>query len=294
MASHVGAFRSDRCRARFLRALDVLMADWPDHDDHRVQTSFGSTAATITRHSGSGTPIVLLQGGGSTIAVWARFAEAWRCDRPVVAIDTVWDAGRSFQTRPVLDGASAAVWLDETLAGLGIEQAHIVGYSYGAWVALNHAVEAPSRLRSVTAIEPPGTITGMPLRAWWMMARMLFGGERQYRAYLRWVRGGRIPDSAMLEVLLSARFDFAQRGSPRPRLLTPPQWQSIRTPLAIVLGGQSGMSRASAASAVVHREAPQADLTVVPSASHAVLVDAPECVIETVRRFVDVHDRSRR
>lgn len=290
MTELVGSFTDDSSRAHFLSAFDKAMAGWPEHIDRIVETSFGSTMASTTRRSGKANPVVLLQGGGSTIAAWARFAEVWQHDRPVIAIDTVWDAGRSVQSRPLTDGADAAVWLDETLAGLGVDHAHLVGYSYGGWVALNQAVQKSDRLRSVTAIEPPGTITGIPAGAWWRMLRMMLGDERQYRSYLAWVRGGRLPESAMLDVMLAARTDFVQRGSPRPRRITTQQWRKIRTPLNVVLGGRSRFVSSRTASAVLHRDAPQAEVQVLPEASHAVLVDEPERLIDGFRRFAQRHD----
>lgn len=294
MGDHVGRFRSDRSREHFLSAFDAAMAAWPDRVDRQVETSFGTTAVSTTLASGKGQPLVLLQGGGSTVAAWSGFADAWRRDRPVIAIDTVWDAGRSVQARPVTDGADAATWLDETLAGLKLDHAHVVGYSYGAWIALNQAVMAPSRVLSVTAIEPPGTITAMPPRALWRMVRMLAGDDRQYREYLSWVRGGRLPESAMLDVLLAARADFLQRGSPRPRRLSAAQWRGVRTPMMVALGGRSRFIPSRAAVSVLRRRAEQAEVHVLADSSHAVLVDEPEFVVDSVRGFVQRHDLVRR
>jgi len=290
MVESVGRFKDDASRERFLSAFDRAMAAWPARVDHRVETRFGSTVASTVRDSGDGAPVVLLQGGGSTVAAWAPFVHSWSAARPVIAIDTVWDAGRSIQTRPVADGADAAAWLDEVLAGFGVDHAHLVGYSYGGWLALNQAVHRPERLRSVTAIEPPATITGMPIAAWWRMLRMLFGDERQYRSYLAWVRGGRLPESDMLELLLAAHAGFAQRGSPRPRRLTAEQWSNITIPLSVVLGGRSRFIETSAAVATLRRDASEADVQVMPDASHAVLVDEPDHLIDSVRRFTSHHD----
>ncbi|WP_337999694.1 alpha/beta fold hydrolase [Streptomyces murinus] len=47
----------------------------------------------------------------------------------------------------------AARWLDETLAGLGLDRVHLVGGSYGGWLALNQAHRRRDRLASVTLLD---------------------------------------------------------------------------------------------------------------------------------------------
>lgn len=292
MAETVGAFKDEQARKRFETLLDRALTAWPERDDHEVATAFGTTAVSVTRESGPGVPLVLLQGGSGTIAGWARLADRWRQNRPVIAIDTVWDAGRSVQRHPVTDGADTAAWLDETLAGLGLEQVHLLGYSYGGWAALNQAVERSARLRTVTAIEPVRSITGMPAHAWWQMLRMLTGGEDRRRAYLAWVRGGVLPESPMLDLLLSAQSDFVRRGTPLPRRLTRSQWHSIATPVMVALGGRSPLIPPRAAP-TLRRRAPRAEVHLLPEASHTVIADAPEETISLVDGFIARHDGER-
>lgn len=288
----VGTFSDDEARRDFLAALDVAMERWPLHEDRTIETDFGRTAISIVPGEGAGDPVVLLQGGGSTIAIWSLLAAAWRSDRSVVAIDTVWDAGRSEQLAPVRDGRDASAWLDAVLDGAGIAHAHLVGYSYGAWLAMQHAARAPERLRSVTAIEPPGALVDLPPAAWAHMLRMLVGGTEQYRTYLAWVRGGRLPDSTMLDLLLAARRSFTARGTPRPARLSREDWRGMRVPLAVVLAGRSRLVPTGRATRVVRRRAPSAELHVLPAASHAVLVDEPETLVDVVASFAALHDPS--
>lgn len=289
MAELVGSFKDEAAGERFAALLDKAMASWPERDDCEVTTAFGSTAVSITRESGQGVPLVLLPGGASTIAGWAEPAEAWRADRPVVAIDTVWDAGRSVQQAPVADGPDAAAWLEETLSGLGLDSIHLLGFSYGGWAALNQAVERPGRLRSVTALEPVVSLAGMPLAAWWQMLRMLSGDPDRCRAYLAWVRRGRLPAAPMLDLLLSAQLDFVRRGTPRPRRITPSQWRQIAVPLMVVLGEHSPLIPSRAAG-ILRRRAPTAELHVLPGTGHTVTTDAPEATTGLVADFLVRHD----
>ncbi|MFV0533740.1 MAG: alpha/beta fold hydrolase, partial [Cumulibacter sp.] len=176
-------------------------------------------AYSTTMRTPTSAPLVLLQGDGSTAAIWTNLAATWTQNRPITAIDTIWDAGRGLQPAPIPDGAHAAAWLAEVVDGLGYDCFHLLGYSYGAWLALEFASRHSDRLHTCTAIEPPAAIAPIPLTAWWRILRMIVGGERAFRSYLSWVRGGVLPDAASLELLLSAQRDFTPRGSPPPRAL---------------------------------------------------------------------------
>lgn len=289
MRKNVGRFIDDAAEARFKQAFDRAMTSWPTRVDLEITTSFGRTVASTVEGPSDGTPVLLLPGGGSTIAPWGPFAEAWSADRTVIAVDTIWDAGRSVQIKPIPSGIEAAAWLNETLDGLGLEVVHIVGFSYGAWVCVNQLVHDPAKLRSVTAIEPPGTITGLPWRTWAKMLRMLFGDEDQYLSYLAWVRGGKLPESATLDLLMASKREFVQRGTPRPERLTKAQWRTLNTPLSVLLSGRSRFISRRAAN-IVRRSAPSAQVRVFPQASHALLVDEPDAIIHHVRDFLREHD----
>ena len=86
-----------------------------------VHTPSGVTRAY--RWAGDGTPIVFLHGGGMTSVSWAPYAETLSC-RDVYAVDIMGDAGRSEPIVWISCAADFARWLDETLAGLGVERAH--------------------------------------------------------------------------------------------------------------------------------------------------------------------------
>ena len=73
---------------------------------------------------------------------------------PVYAVDTIGDVGRSQQTEPVRDGAAMSEWLDAVLDGLRADRVHLVGLSYGGWIALNQACRSSDRLASVTVVDP--------------------------------------------------------------------------------------------------------------------------------------------
>jgi hypothetical protein len=79
-------------------------------------------------------------------------AEAGR----VYGIDMPGDANPSVPHAPLTPPASCAAWLDELLAQLSGRPAHLVGFSYGGWVAMNQAIRAPGRVASITLLDSAG------------------------------------------------------------------------------------------------------------------------------------------
>lgn len=102
----VGRFVSDAWRARYFAACDAVYAlGAPASWEEDVETSFGTTH--VYRYDPEDpaarerTPLVLVHGAGSCSAMWYPNTPALGTDRPVYAIDTLGDPGRSVQREPI-------------------------------------------------------------------------------------------------------------------------------------------------------------------------------------------------
>jgi surfactin synthase thioesterase subunit len=82
---------------------------------------------------------VLLTGAGGNAAVWYPHVAALAGAGPVHGIDMPGDANPSVPRALMTPPASCAAWLDELLGKLSDRPAHLVGFSYGGWVAMNQA-----------------------------------------------------------------------------------------------------------------------------------------------------------
>jgi pimeloyl-ACP methyl ester carboxylesterase len=106
---------------------------------------------------GTGEPIVFLHGMGGTGLTCSPYVERL-AGRDVYAIDTIGDVGRSQQLAVVEDANGLATWLGEALTGADIQRAHVVGTSYGGFIALSLAVHAGGeRVSSLTLIDSGGS-----------------------------------------------------------------------------------------------------------------------------------------
>lgn len=127
-----------------------------------------ATASLV--EAGAGAPVVLLHGPGRPGAQWHLLAAslAQRCQ--VLAPDLYSGGGGEDQTAiapPTLAGD--AMRASEIMAQSG-EPVHLVGYSYGAAVALRLALTRPDRVRSLTLIEPAAfhVLRSGPTVEWWL------------------------------------------------------------------------------------------------------------------------------
>ncbi|MDF3294416.1 alpha/beta fold hydrolase, partial [Streptomyces silvisoli] len=152
----VGRFTSDAAWEKFLAAYDDAMGLWPcPREELVVETSF---ATTHVHRCGpdNGEPIVLLHGSGGSSTMWFPNVAALSARHRVYAIDTPGDPGRSMQRQPIFEPEVSSVWLDEVLDALGVTQAHLIGSSYGGWLALNQTLHSPGRVATSTLLDPGG------------------------------------------------------------------------------------------------------------------------------------------
>ncbi|WP_433470325.1 alpha/beta fold hydrolase [Saccharomonospora azurea] len=286
----LSGFTSTAARDRFTERYEQLLTTrWPPHTRATVATSFGPTAV-VTAGDGPGLPAVLLAGGSANAATWAPLLPSLSADRPVIAVDVLGEAGGSTQTAPIPDAPNRARWLDEVLTGLGVDRAHLVGHSAGGAIALAQAVHHPSRLATVTALEPARALA--PVRAIFfvrLLAVMLTGSRRRAAAYLRWCRGGKDVPSPVRELLASALVDHRSRAVPPPPRLSDEELSSITLPVLVALGADSPVHAVGIAARRA-RLVSNVAVHVVEGAAHGLFSERPEEVGQLVSEFLARHD----
>jgi pimeloyl-ACP methyl ester carboxylesterase len=283
----IGRFRHADWKARFDKAYDDALARWPvPPSPLDLPTSFGTTHVNVCGTS-SGTPIVLLHSMFMTSVSWLPNVAALGEQHPIFAVDTICDAGRSVQEHAIGGGTELAAWLDDVLAGLKLGRVHLVGLSYGAWLALNQALRSPSRLASVTAIEPPGAITRGKFKLVWEMVKG--GVTRSDRALERVVRilgNGTLPPEPLFQVMRGAFRDF-KLVQPFPKRLRDDELRSIATPVLLLFGEHTPMCDPQQAVDRARRLIPQVYAEVVPGSAHAPPIDNPPLLNRRILEFID-------
>ncbi|MET9990086.1 alpha/beta fold hydrolase [Streptomyces mutabilis] len=288
----VGRYVSDAWRDRYFAACDAVFAlGAPAVAEQDVETSFGTTH--VYRYepddpaARSRTPVVLVHGAGSCSAMWYPNTPALSAERPVYALDTPGDPGRSVQREPIHQPERAAQWLDETLDGLGLERVHLVGTSYGGWLALNQAHRAPGRLASVTLLDPGGLEkVGLRFFVWIFAGFFATFAPKALRPRLAAWLDQPVLVMPELRTMIRTGVRAYRIRRPAPLPLSEAELTTIRTPLYLVLGKRSLLLHPERQRERVPRLIPGARAEIVTGTGHGPQIDHAEDVNRRMLAFM--------
>lgn len=289
----VGRYVDDALRDRYFTACDAVYAmGAPIRAELDVETDFGTTH--VYRYgptdpaAESRTPIVLVHGAGSCSAMWYPNTAALSADRPVYALDTPGDPGRSVQREPIHQPERAAQWLDEALAGIGLDRVHLIGSSYGGWLALNQAHRRPGRLASVTLLDPGG-LEKVGLRFFvWIFASLFatFAPKALRPRLAAWLEQPVLIVPELRTMIRSGVRAYRIRR-PAPLPLSEDELRTIRTPLYLLLGKRSLLVRPQHQVERVPRLIPGARAEIISNTGHGPQIDHAEQINSRMLSFMD-------
>ncbi|UQA95807.1 alpha/beta fold hydrolase [Streptomyces halobius] len=292
----VGRYVNDALRDRYFTACDAVYAMGARiRAELDVETSFGTTH--VYRYgptdpaAESRTPVVLVHGAGSCSAMWYPNTAALSADRPVYALDTPGDPGRSVQREPLHQPERAAQWLDEALAGLGLDRVHLIGSSYGGWLVLNQAHRKPGRLASVTLLDPGG-LEKVGLRFFvWIFASLLatFVPKALRPRLAAWLEQPVLVVPELRTMIRSGVRAYRIRR-PAPLPLGADELRTIHTPLFLLLGKRSLLVHPQRQAERVPRLIPGARAEIVSNTGHGPQIDHAEQINNRMLTFINSVD----
>jgi pimeloyl-ACP methyl ester carboxylesterase len=184
------AFRGEQAKDTLLR--------WYEHfrsrlrvptESRTVRTRFGDTHVLVGGPQ-TGPDVVVLHGAlASSAHVLHELAPLLERFR-VHAVDIVGQSVKSADARPAVTNNEYGAWLTDVLDGLALQRTHVVGVSWGGFVAIRLAASAPERIDRLALLVPAGIVNGSP----WdgltkvglpMMLYRLSPSERRLDAFTR-------------------------------------------------------------------------------------------------------------
>jgi pimeloyl-ACP methyl ester carboxylesterase len=268
----------------FFAAYDALLARWPTGvTEIDVPTPYGTTRVHAYGPA-EATPVLLLHGGGSTGAVWFANAPALGTHHRVLAVDILGDAGHSIPGgRPLRTTTDLMAWLDALLDGLAVPRAHLVGHSYGAWIALIYALHAAPRVDRLVLLDPTqcfaGFRPGFLLRS---LPVLLRPTEARARAYVDRETAGTDTDPGWKRLYALAVSGFAHRKLVVGRRPDP---TGLSVPLLVLLAGRSGAHDTARVAARARKAVPDARIEILAELTHFAMPTAAP--VQTNRRITD-------
>lgn len=275
-APTVGHWKSAEGRASYLKAYTEVMATLPDPSRSLdVATSFGSVHVHVWDGGESGPPVLLVPGHSSGAPMWAENLPDWIGKRTVIAVDPVGDAGLSTQGLPLTTFEDQAEWLDQTLAALRVDRAHVVGHSFGGANAAALALRHPGRVASLTLLEPVIVVKPLPVRMFFWASVSQLPVPPSWRDKALAEIGGtsvaEVRERTPMSVMIAAATEHYSTALPLPRTLTDDEWRRIAQtmPLRVDIAGTKSLAGGQEAVDRLQQVTPDATLRLWPDATHS-------------------------
>ena len=275
-------FRSPRARDDFIAKYDAVVAGWPVECEERdLETEFGTTHVIVSGPE-SAPRLVLLHGAAATATMWGPVIEALSAKYRCYCVDTIIEGNKSIASRRVLGKANLVRWLRQVFAALGIDQASVVGLSYGGWLAANLALQAPELVKCLVLLCPAATFAPIVLQFYrGVLSASLSRSPDRARVFVQWLSSTpNVETDPAADLIVTALLS----NRPVPTGLTPPTVLSddtlrqIAVPTTVLIGDREVIYRGGphAALARAQRLIPDVRTHLIPGANHMLTVDCPK------------------
>jgi pimeloyl-ACP methyl ester carboxylesterase len=200
---------------------------------------------------------------------------------------------QKYCTRRSLGKNKLVAWLRQVFAALDIEQARVVGLSYGGWLAANLAVQSPELVNRLVLLCPAATFAPITLEFY---RGVLSAGMRRSpdraRRLIQWLSSTPNVESdptadLIMTALLSGR--SVPTGLTPPTVLSDDTLRRIRVPTTVVMGDREVIYRGGPRAALARAQQliPDVQTHLIAGANHMLTVDCPEELTSTLTAALD-------
>lgn len=288
----IDVFRTAAGEAEVLAAYKNILERWPvAYEELCIPTRLGDTHV-IASGSEKAPPLALLHPSGSSAVIWCRNVEALSREYRTYAIDTISEPNESVLARRITARNQCqmfAEWMADLFGELHINRAHLVGNSFGGFLALNTVLRLPERVGKAVLIGPADTFT----RMWGWYGRFplanmidpLLGTTWLRLKALAWIWQG----FPLEEDVGRLRKLTAVHGHHRhwfPRVFTDQELSRVRTPILLLIGDHEVIYKPEDAIRRATRLIPSLRAEIIPNANHITEYTAADVVNEKILAFL--------
>ncbi|MEY2588837.1 MAG: hypothetical protein QOJ67_821 [Acidimicrobiaceae bacterium] len=245
----------------------------------------------------SGLSVAVSRSGQGDPVVWLHAMGGFRADDPLVArlaashavIAPTAPGFRDIaELRPLRDVRDLAMHYDDLFDALELEQATVVGYSFGGMIAAELAAQHPHRVGRLVLIAPQGLwdddepavdLFGVTLAE---REALLFGGGSGLAYPPR-----AVPTDEEAEQLARALTSVAKFVWPLPDKGLRRRLYRV-TAETLVLWGEGDLVVPSSYASMLEQGIANAQVVTIAGAGHALPLDAPDAVFAAIEQFLTV------
>ena len=244
---------------------------------------------------GRGPDVVLIAGLSDPAEAWTFQHEGLADRYRLTAFDNR-GAGRSPLPPDGFDVAGMADDVAALMGALGIERAHVAGFSGGSATAQELALRHPQLVRSLVLVSTwcraDAAFTAMT-RSWGWIAEAAPSERAMLEAFFRWIYTARAHDDGTVAAIIDEALSFEHPQSPEGFARQLAAWSghdtfdrlpAIDVPTLVVAGGQD-IGTPVRMGRVVAERIPGAELVVLPDEAHQPFQERPAEFNELVARF---------
>lgn len=277
--------------SHFWPAIALLAAAlaWPAHAEYATVDGHDIYYEAHGDPASGRTPVLLLHGGMTTIEIsFSALLPRLAAKHPVIAIEQQGHGHTADREGPVTLASMRRDTLG-VLDHLGVEKAHVVGFSLGGMLGLELAVNAPDRVASLTALSASANVDGM------IPEIVKMNRDPEYRPSPEVAKI--LPTEADFEEMQAGFADnpsgpegFQVMMGKLGRLIigdwgwSDQQLSEIEAPVLIAIGDRDFTLPRHA----VHmaETIPNARLAILPDTTHMAIVEQPELIVPMVEDLI--------
>jgi pimeloyl-ACP methyl ester carboxylesterase len=292
MADNSMIYKNPEGKAKCLAIYDSALAHWPvPYEQLDLPTRFGRTHVVVSGPQDA-PPLILLHGNWATAMMWSSAISELSHDRCVYALDQIDDVGKSSPTRLPASRSDYAAWLMDVFDQLELQQADIVGLSYGGFLAVNFALSAPDQVKRLILLCPGIPNFGPPTRRYAIhgLPLILFPSRLTGKWLIQGlsVRGYHSNDLETEQLIVSA-MNLRSRIPFRP-VFSDDEFKNLTLPILLLIGDKEVLYDAKSAIERVWQLIPNVESEIINNAGHMLTTDQPAVVISRVLQFLQSED----
>ncbi len=279
-------FKTPEFEKQYFKLYEAILAKWQiPYETLDVPTSFGITHVNACGKKAN-PPMILLPGFGANSTMWFPNVAALSTHFRVFALDIIGQPGKSIPNQN-LTASNCVDWIAEVMDGMGLEKAHLVGVSLGAWLALAFAIHKQERMDHLVLIDPAASFEKMSAAFVWhsLIPIMVHPTRHALIRYFRWMTRGYVVDKDWGELMVMGILNTRPRVPIRATVFSEEELHRMQSPTLLLIGEHSVIYDPERVYRRASRLIPTIKAEIIPNAAHSLHAEESEIVNSRIIQF---------